>query len=139
MSPRILAVTLTTFLFSVPAIGGNACWIDHVELEGAGVRVIFIDANGHIFGTVLPKRSSFFVGHLQITWSNGPMKNQTERGVLLVEDESIALTQGPEDNCIVKFAKAPHGVIAEATLNPPLSGDKPQSVTVFIPAKPPAR
>jgi hypothetical protein len=134
-----LIATLCTLVFTVPAMSENACWIDHVELEGTGVRVIFSDDSGNIWGTALPSRSWFVISHQQITWRSGPMKDQTERGVLLMEDESIGLTQGPEDNCTVKFAKAPHGVIAEATLNPPLSGDKPQSTTVFIPAQPAAR
>ena len=142
MTSRTLVATLTSLLLATPALGYNVCWIDHVELEGSGVRVIFADDNGHIFGNLLSKQSMFFIGHKQITWSNGPMKDQTERGVLMMKGDVLALSQGPEDNCMVKFAENPLqkvGVIAAASVNPPLSGDKGQERTVFIPAEPPEK
>lgn len=138
MTPRTLLALLIVLLLVTPA-AANVCWIDHVELEGAGVRVIFSDDQGHIFGSIRSKEGAFTVGHKQITWFSGPMKGQSEPGILLMEDEVISLTQGPEDNCTIKFAVAPHGVIAEATLNPPLSGDEPQQVTEFVPAQLPAK
>jgi hypothetical protein len=137
MTSRTLVATLTSLLLATPALGN--CWIDHVELEGDGVRVIFSDGDGHIFGTILSKQSAFVIGHKQITWINGPMKDQTERGVLLMKGEVMGLSQGPEDNCTVEFATPPRGVTAHATLNPPLSGDEPQETTMYIRAEPPAK
>lgn len=140
MTSRTLVATLTSLLLAPPGLAGGVCWIDHVEREGDGVRVIFVDDDGHIFGTLLSNHSMFIIGHKQITWSNGPMKDQTERGVLMMKGDVIGLTQGPEDNCTVKFATPPRGVIAEASLNPPLNGrDTPDEVTVFIPAEPPGK
>lgn len=142
MTSRTLVATLTSLLLAPPALSYNTCWIDHVELEGSGVRVIFTDDNGHIFGIRLSNNSIFFIGHKQITWSLGPTQGQIERGVLMMKGDVLALSQGPEDNCMVKFAEGPLqkvGVIVAASVNPPLSGDKSDERTVFIPAEPPGQ
>jgi hypothetical protein len=116
-------VLLGMALATTAAAKEHICWINHVVLEGAGVRVLFSHkADGHS-GSV--SRLQFTIDNELVTWLSPDSSPQTERGLFLAMGENAYVHGTPEDVCTIKAAEVSGrlGVIAQASspgINPPV-------------------
>ena len=125
-------VFLGMALGSTAAAKTHICWIDHVVLEGSGVRVLFSRAADGHSGFVSGQR--FTIENAMITWSSTKSAPKTEQGLLLAKGDSASVHGIPEDSCIISVVEVNGwlGVIAQAAVS--IVGNPPQRSKEFIAA-----
>ncbi len=127
---------LTAAVFAQDAIaidnspGPHICWIDRVQAQGDGVRVLFTE--GAPAGSTSQGR--FSVEHNHIVWLSGSKQHQTQRGLLLIKTNKAYLEQSPEDFCEIVYMEVDGraGIAAHASLNLPAIPHSDRML--FIPA-----
>ena len=92
-------ITLATTVVA----NAHICWIDHVVLEGSGVRILFAhSANGH---SGFVSRRHFTIDNELITWLSPEGSRKTEKGLFLANGESAYVHGTPETVCTIEAAE----------------------------------
>ncbi len=111
--------------YSAGADVNHICWIDHVWIDGKGVRVEF---TGGFFGGSIEPRGQFSIKGKLISWPTG----QTERGLFLTDGQSALLMGGVENICTISFAVVGGHIGIEASAEVTPTGMSSQSASTFI-------